>query len=144
MRRPAGRRFSANEKEIDYILQENTQWKRNISDTASEMEFLKQFLEADVFQTNIPNLYEHLQEFFEELESLKEEQLELVRETQHHGHNIDGMLECEDISCEVFYHEEHLLLHHRVMKFLEKFASFRLSVFSYCGQKLRQRRDQDQ
>ena len=88
MRRPAGRRFSANEKEIDYILQENTQWKRNISDTASEMEFLNQFLEADVFQTNIPNLYEHLQEFFEELESLKEEQLELVREAGMRGYQL--------------------------------------------------------
>ena len=138
MNRNASRSFSANEKEIERLLQENSKWKERLSYFNEEVHFLNLYLGADIFQRNILNLYERLQLFYDELQSFREENLELIREVHNHRYDIEGILECEDISCEVFYHKEHLKLEQRILLFAQKFRKFKLSIYSYTGGHLRQ------
>lgn len=137
MNRNTSRSFSANEKEIDRLLKENNGWKENLSYISEEINFLITFLTADVFRKNILNLYEKLQLFYNDLLEFKKENIDLIREVHNHRYDIEGILECEDISCEVFYHDEHIKLEKRVQDFSEKFKKIKLEIFHYTGSNLR-------
>lgn len=137
MNRNASRSFSANEKEIDQLLKENNHWKEDLSYISEEINFLIIFLTADIFRKNILNLYEKLQLYYNELLEYKEENIDLIREVHNHRYDIEGILECEDISCEVFYHDEHIKLGKRVQDFQEKFKKIKLEIFLYTGSNLR-------
>ncbi len=137
MPRSATKKFSANEKEIAQLLKENEDWKIRLSYSTEEIHFLEKFLDADIFQKNILNLYEKLQFYTSQLENFKSDNLDLNRDVHNNRYDIEGMLECEDIGCEIFYHEEHLKLEQRVMDFLKHFSQFKLEVFSYTAGLLR-------
>lgn len=137
MPRSATKKFSANEKEIAQLLKENEDWKTRLSYSTEEIHFLEKFLDADIFQKNILNLYEKLQFYTSQLENFKSDNLDLNRDVHNNRYDIEGMLECEDIGCEIFYHEEHLKLEQRVMDFLKHFSQFKLEVFSYTAGLLR-------
>jgi len=137
MPRSTMKKFSANEKEIAQLLKENEEWKDQLSYAAEEIHFLEKFLDADIFQKNILNLYEKLQVYAGQLENFKSDNIELSMEVHNNRYDIEGMLECEDIGCEIFYHDEHLKLEQRVLDFLKNFSHFKLEVFSYSAGLLR-------
>lgn len=137
MNRSTTRSFSANEKEIERLLKENNGWKGTLSYISEEINFLLLFLTADVFRKNVLNLYEQLQQFYNDLQEYKKENIELIREVHNHRYDIEGILECEDIGCEVFYHDEHIKLGQRINEFSDKFKKFKLGVYSYTGANLR-------
>ncbi|WP_324721085.1 hypothetical protein [Salinimicrobium sp. HB62] len=137
MDRNTSRSFSANEKEIERLLKEYSRWKERLSYFSEEINFLNQYLGADIFQKNVLNLYERLQIFYDELQNFKRESLELIRELHNHRYDIEGILECEDISCEVFYHNQHLKLEQRILDFAQKFRKFKLEIFSFTAKYLR-------
>ena len=137
MNRNTSRSFSANEKEIDKLLKENRSWKEELSYISEEINFLILFLTADIFRKNVLNLYERLQLFYNDLQEFKKENVELVREVHNHKYDIEGILECEDISCEVFYHEEHIKLGQRIAEFSAKFKSLKMDIYLYTGNNLR-------
>ncbi|WP_029033611.1 hypothetical protein [Salinimicrobium terrae] len=138
MNRNTSRSFSANEKEIELLLKENNRWKERLAYFNEEINFLNLYLGADIFKKNILNLYERLQIFYDTLQNFKQENVELTREVHNHRYDIEGILECEDISCEVFYHDQHLNLEQKILKFAQKFRKFKLEIYSYTGGLLRQ------
>ena len=133
MPKSAAKKFSANEEEIAGLLKENQTWQKTISYSAEEIVFLNLLLNADIYQKNVLNLYEKLRLLSTELENFKTENMEYTRDIHNHRYDIEGMLECEDISCEVFYHEEHVKLGQRISDFTERFKNFKLQVYSYTG-----------
>lgn len=137
MSKSVTKKFSANEKEIAGLLKENQAWQENISYAAEEIIFFDLFLNADIFQKNVLNLYEKLRLLSNELENFRSENMEFTREIHNHSYDIEGMMECEDISCEVFYHEEHIKLGQRVANFMERFKKFKLELYSYTSHHLR-------
>lgn len=137
MNRSTSRSFSANEKEIERLLSENRSWKEELSYISEEINFLILFLTADIFKKNVLNLYEKLQIFYNDLQDCKKENIELVREVHNHRYDIEGILECEDISCEVFYHDEHIKLGQRVADFANRFKVLKMDIYLYTGNNLR-------
>ena len=137
MNRNTSRSFSANEKEIDRLLSENRSWKEELSYISEEINFLILFLTADIFKKNVLNLYERLQIYYNDLQDFKKENIELVREVHNHRYDIEGILECEDISCEVFYHDEHIKLGQRISDFADKFKTLKMDIYLYTGNNLR-------
>ncbi|MFD2518903.1 hypothetical protein [Salinimicrobium flavum] len=137
MPRSVTRRFTGNEKEIDELLKQNDSWKDLLSYAAEEAHFIDQYLSADIFQKNSLNMYEKLQLYSSELENLRSDYQDLSLEVHNHHYDIEGMLECEDISCEIFYHDEHFKLERRVLDFIDRFKTFKLKVFSNTSGLLR-------
>lgn len=133
MSRSGSRKFSANEKEISELLKENEAWKDQLSYASEEISFLSKFFNADIFQNNVLNLYEMLRVYTARLESLRTEGLELTMEVHNNRYDIEGMLECEDISCEVYYHDAHLQLEQKVLHFLDHFKKFKLEVYTHTA-----------
>lgn len=124
-------RRAANEKVIEELQAETSNWDYQFQNNTEEMQFLKQFLMADVFETSIPNLYEKLQENYTTLTDLKTEKIDLHEELRHHRNDLNGMMECEDISCETFYHRQHQKLADRIEQHLARFQSLKLHVFRF-------------
>lgn len=141
MNRITSRNFSANEKEIDKLLKEIAGWREELSYISEEIHFLHLFLKAEVFSSYDENLYNSLGEFENQVEDFLTEDRDLIKEVHNHRYDIEGILECEDISCEVFYHEEHLKLARKIRDFAERFRKYKLEVFSYTSDYLKIRKN---
>lgn len=128
---------SANEKNIDELIKNIKEWNKKLQISSEEIFFLDQFVSSDIFQEDLPNLYEHLFTFSNTLTALKNEKIELHQEISNHKYDINGMLECEDISCESFYYSEHKKLEDRLVQFLDDFSKFQTELFRFCTNKLR-------
>ena len=137
MNRSPSRSFSANEKEIEKLLSEIAQWRISLSFLAEEIHFLQILLKADIFEAH-EGLFDVLQDHYQEIIDLRTQVRDLIQEVHNHRYDIEGIRECEDISCEVFYHEEHIKLEQKLEVFAEKFRKTKLEIFSYTGQHLKQ------
>ena len=137
MNRKTSKPFSANEKEIERLLNKNRRWKERLIFFKGEITFLNLYLSAEIFQKDVPNLYESLQLFYDDLQNIKLECQDLTTKVHNHRYDIEGILECEDISCEVFYHQEHLKLKQKVLDFAKKFREFKSEIYSYTAPLLR-------
>lgn len=128
---------SANEKNVEELLEDTRKWDKQLYTSSEELTFMGQFLTADIFSREIPNLYEELFNFSRILEVLKTDKIELHQAISNHKNDLNGMLECEDISCESFYFSEHKKLEKKLEMFLIKFNNFQSDLFRYCTNKLR-------
>ncbi|UJH91354.1 hypothetical protein LZ575_00720 [Antarcticibacterium sp. 1MA-6-2] len=124
-------RRSANEKSVDELQADTLRWDSLLQIDTEEIHFLKQFLTSDIYQDSIPNLFERLQEFYDEVEERKAEKIELHEELHNHKNDLNGMMECEDISCESFYHSQHQKLSIRLEKHIEKMQDLKLRILRF-------------
>lgn len=131
-------RRSANEKSFEELQADTREWDSTFLLNTDEITFVKQLLISDVFEGNTPNLYENLQQYFDLVEELKTEKIDLHEELRNHKNDLNGMMECEDISCESFYYTQHLELEKRIRKHLSKFEDIKLRIFRFCTPLLRQ------
>ncbi|CAM4249094.1 hypothetical protein [Gillisia hiemivivida] len=128
---------SANEKNVEEHINDIREWNKRLQTSSEEITFLNQFVSADIFQQDLPNLYEHLFTFSNTLTALKTEKIDLHQVISNHKNDINGMLECEDISCESFYSTEHKKLENRLIKFLNDLDELQVDLFKFCTNKLR-------
>lgn len=131
-------RSSANEKSIDELQADTSRWNDLFQINTEEIRFLKQFLTSDIFEGPVPNLYEKLQGFFNELVELKSEKISLHEEMRNHKNDLNGMMECEDISCESFYHARHQELGERIEKHLSKVQDLKMRIIRFSTPLLKQ------
>ena len=143
MDKQSSTKFSANEKEIQRLLDENRDWKQSLNYIAEEINFLDLFLKADIYQEHAPNLFEKLHDFMEQIAEIKSENQQLIKEIHNHRYDIEGMRECEDIGCEIFYHEEHLKLEQRLISFKEKFKDSKLDIFTHTAGYLKKKETEE-
>lgn len=128
---------SANEKNIEELIEEINGWDQKLQTISVHLTFMDQLISADVFQNNIPNLFENLFTFSKSLTVLKTEKIDLHQTISNHKIDINGMLECEDISCESFYYSQHQKTRTRLNKFISAFNDFQTDLFSFCTNKFR-------
>ena len=128
---------SANEKNVEELIDDIRDWNKQLQTASDELTFLNQFLSADIFQKDLPNLFEQLFTFSNSLTTLKTEKIELHQAISNHKNDINGMMECEDISCESFYYSQHQKLENRLVGFLSNFNKFQTELFKFCTNKLR-------
>ncbi|WP_010228258.1 hypothetical protein [Gillisia marina] len=124
-------------KNVEELLEDTREWNKKLQISSEEINFLSQFLSADIFQKDLPNLYENLFTFSDRLTDLRTEKVELRQAVSNHKNDINGMLECEDISCESFYYTQHEKLEKRIETFLSNFNEFQTELFVFCTNKLR-------
>jgi len=125
-------RKSANEKNIEDLKADTLRWDKTFLEHTEEIAFFKTLLSSDVFENKMPNLYEKLQEYFSRLSDLKEEKIELQEAIHNHKNDLDGMMECEDISCDTFYYSQHHNLMKRIEKHLTQFRELKLNLLRFA------------
>lgn len=128
---------SANEQTIQELQEEVRNWEQAFQEYTIEIRFLKKFLTADVFENEIPHLYERLMDFYDQLDELKHAKISLHGELHNHKNDLNGMRECEDISCESFYYTRHQELGERIRILFKKIGELKMGLFSFSTPLLR-------
>jgi len=127
---------SPNEKSIEELQLDTIKWDVLLQTCTEEIHFLEQFLSADIFQSKIPGLYERLNRFSEELWAIKIEKIDLQTVLRHHKNDLNGMRECEDISCDIFYHSQHQNLLKNIQEHLSKSQDLKLRIYKFSDHAL--------
>lgn len=125
-------RKSANEKNIDDLMEDTLRWDKAFYEYSEEITFYKTMVTSDVFENKMPNLYEKLQDFYTRITKLREEKIDLQEALHNHKNDLAGMMECEDISCETFYHSQHLELAQKMANHHAEVKQFRLDLMKFA------------
>ncbi len=124
-------RKSANEKNVEDFMADISQWEKKFYQFSEEITFFKTLVTSDVFDNKMPNLYEKLQEYYNQIIDIKEEKTNLQEAIHNHKNDLAGMMECEDISCESFYHSQHHKLTGRIEKHFSKLRELKLNLIRF-------------
>lgn len=122
---------SANEKSVEELENDTLKWDKTLQICTEEMLFLKHLLTSEVFQTTKPDTLKKIESYTEELEDLKIEKIEVQLALRNHKNDLNGMLECEDINCDIFYQTQHQELLNRLKDLLSNFQSLELKIFHF-------------
>ncbi len=137
-------RKTANEKSIVELQDDTVKWDILFRNNTDEMLFLKQLLISDVFENSVPNLFERLQGFYNELTDLKTDKIDLHEELRNHKNDLNGMMECEDISCETFYYTQHQEIADKIDHHLAQFKKLKLEIFRFCTPLFKKQSEEEQ
>lgn len=124
-------RRSANEMSVEALQRDTLFWDKLLQTSTEEIQFLMRLISSDVFESAIPNLFEKLKEYSETLEDIKTDKMDLHMDIKNHKNDLNGMLECEDISCDAFYLDRHQKLADRVEEHLMRFQDLKLEIFKF-------------
>lgn len=126
-------RYSDRGGSTEDLQQETDTWLHEIFNATEHIRFLTKFLLADIFKTSQPNMYEMFESFKKKLETYRTGIFILNQEVHNHKYDLDGMRECDDISCESFYREQHSELKEKFTKFITGFKDLQSQIFNYTG-----------
>jgi len=132
------------DKSIEQLQDDTINWDKALQQSTEEIIFLKQLLSSDVFELNTMDFFENLHDKVMNLEDFKAEKIDLHVTINNHKNDLNGMRECEDISCDMFYHSEHKKLQERVQTFLIKFQELKLEIYNYITPHFRKLKHQEQ
>ena len=108
-------------------------WKLTLGYIETETRFIDQLLNAHIYKENTPNLFERLQKFKHEIKTRVMETKNLKKEIAEYEDKLQGILECQDISCDTFYLENHKELKGRFEEFYTGLNDYKARVFNYIG-----------
>ena len=108
-------------------------WKLTLGYIESETQFIDHLLNAQIYKENTPNLFERLQKFKHEIKTRVMETKNLKKEIAEYEDKLQGILECQDISCDTFYLENHKELKDRFEEFYNGLNDYKTRVFNYIG-----------
>lgn len=119
------RQSSANERELALLLEETTHLKTLLSAALEEVAVLQKKIAALYRNPELVQPEEDMEFSLGQLEDLKSDCKEYVNKLHNHKYDLQGMRECDDVSCESFFQAEHLQLKKDVQDFLIRFNHFR-------------------
>ncbi len=122
---------SVNDKNVEELENDTLEWDKTLQTCTDELVFLKHLLTSEVFQTINPNTSEKIKSYTEEFEDIKTEKIEVQLALRNHKNDLKGMLECEDISCDIFYQNQHQELLNRLKDLLANYQQLKLSIFHF-------------
>ena len=77
------------------------------------------------------NLFERVQLFNIEIDTLNEEKSNILNEIKKHETELKGMLECDELSCDNFYMMEHQKLAAIIFNYIQKDQDFKTEIYQY-------------
>ncbi|MCF4102707.1 hypothetical protein L1I30_13600 [Gillisia sp. M10.2A] len=129
---------SYNEQSIEDLQKDVLLWDEVLQASLEELLFYKNLLSANIFEQDIPNMFEKLQMFQSKLEELHTDKIDLTLAVRHHKNDLSGMMECEDIGCDTFYRSWHKKLSNWMIEDSEKFEELKFRIIRYSTPLLKQ------
>lgn len=117
---------------IEELQLEREGWIEQLSHLTWDIHFFRKLLKAHVFRP-VPNLYEKISEFSDELSTCREDLQELNQDLQNHRFDLEGMIECDDVSCDNFYLDQHKKLGKKVREFKNHMRNLQSQIVTYTA-----------
>ncbi len=118
-------------------------WKSNISLVNHEISFIENLTNSYIFEPRTPNLFEKLEHFKTAIKTIKNRLDTLVQSLTKHDAELSGMLECDTVSCDVFFEKKHLSIKEEYRAFIDTYNDIKTNIFNYCGTILKSSKCQD-
>lgn len=118
--------YTQEDIERQYIDRDITYWKEELECINAEITFFKKLLKNKIDindSKNYRTLFEKLEK--KQLES-KVESEKLISYKQ----KVQGINECEDLDCETYYLNDHIVFKEKVESFLFKYRKLKRTIFS--------------
>ncbi|MGB5693528.1 MAG: hypothetical protein WBM43_13065 [Flavobacteriaceae bacterium] len=127
------------QKNVAGWYREVNKWVSEIHFVQDEIVFAKKLLNSDVFEPNVPNLFERIREYLGLLESFEEELAAFEAQLVRHERGLGTFLEI--IEPEGFKLESrHLELAVQLAEIIGRFKMLKSEIFQYAGGILRRKR----
>jgi phosphoenolpyruvate synthase/pyruvate phosphate dikinase len=115
-----------------YLL-EISEWEDSLMFISEEIKFLGKLLNAGIFEPNIPNLYERLQQYLKKLQGLKNQKILLEKEIERYKTDFDKELGQDEEHKYSLIKRTHLQLRKNMKEFSKNISSLKLEIFNYTG-----------
>ena len=106
-------------------------WLTNFECISAEIVFIKNLLETYPFKSNVPNLFERLQLFKQDLSRFESSKNKIVDKLYIFKNELSGMLECNDLSCDNFYVLEYEKNSEEVFNYMRDYKKLKTQLFEY-------------
>ena len=114
--------FSHN-KSINELLYYISLWVSEFEFIKIELSFLKHFIKTYPFKSRIPNLFEHIQLFILDLESLEEDRNLILKKLHHQKKQLSNKLKSSNLNFEDLEEE--------VFNYLEGYKKLKTRIYQY-------------
>ena len=119
-------------------ISEISKWENSLIIVSEEIKFLGKLLSTGIFEPNIPNLYERLQQYSKKLQDLKNEEILLEKEIEKHKTGFAKELEEEQKDSLI--KRTHIQLRKNINAFLKINSGLKLEIFHFTGNILKKSR----
>jgi predicted AAA+ superfamily ATPase len=115
----------------DELLYDILNWTNEFDFIDVELSFTEHLIKTYPFKNKILNLFERIQLFVKEIDALKEEKNVLLNLIQKHEKQLNGMIECNDLSCDDFYVVAHEKIALEIFNYTQKYRAFKVEINEY-------------
>lgn len=117
---------------LNKLKQEASKWYFELDFTALEIPFIKQILKSYPFQSDTPNLFERLQLYVKELETLNEIRNYILDKITSHRNQLN------EIKPNSIFNENYLKINHEIIEeefnsFNENYKHLKWQIFEYAN-----------
>ncbi len=120
-------------KPREKYLSEISKWENSLMIVSEEIKFLSKLLSTEIFEPNIPNLYERLQLYSIKLQDLKNEEILLEKEIEKHRTDFAKELEKNEEQKDTLIQRTHIQLRKNINTFFKKNSGLKLEIFNFTG-----------
>jgi len=112
-------------------------WKSIIEFTETEISFINRLLNSNAFDVKHPNIPENLHKFKHLIKTETRELNNIKEIIEGHDNKMIGMIDCDNLSCDAAYLENHESLKNHFEKFFKNYSEYKSRVFNYTGSMLK-------
>lgn len=119
------------DKSIDELHFNTEKWTSELEFSAFELPFLKRFVKSYPYDNTIHNLFENIQLLKQQLDKIEKKQPILIKEIRNHNNQLEGMLECNDVSCDDFYLDQYNQLAENIFIYLQDYKNLKVEIYTF-------------
>ncbi len=122
-----------NDKDVNELRYTLSIWHKDLSFLNTELNFMRTLLKFSSFSNNIQNLFERIQLSLKEIETLEEENSDLIKSIEEHDNKLYDLLKSNELTCGNTYSKEHENLAEIVFHSKEKYRHFKSNFIEYIS-----------
>ncbi len=117
-------------------------WKLDLQFIDDETAFINQLLNSDIFEPNLPNQFERIQDYLERLSKFEARKTRLRRVISKHENRLGSLLENDDEARKSNFFQGHEDLEMEVLNCSDDFKNLKAEIFNYIGGTLKKKEKQ--
>ena len=122
-----------NQKPMGRYFSEISKWEISLIMVSEEINFLGKLLSTEIFEPNIPNLYERLQQYSTKLQELKNKKTILEKEIEKHKTYLAKGLKENEEQMDSLIQKTNIQLKKNIKAILKNNSELKLEIFNFTG-----------
>ncbi len=127
------------EKTREKYLSEISKWQNSLVMVSKETKFLSKLLSTRIFESNIPNLEERLQQYSKKLQNFENGEKLMEKEIENHKTDLAKEFEENEEQNASLIKTTHIELRKNIKAFLKRNSGLKLEIFNFAGDNLKKR-----